>query len=117
LIQRLEQLINDSKTDELHELQPLFERGLWIFGPELEGPQFMSNRALATIVREFFGGGTVEEPRDPFSPDDDLVPRVHTYLVTGGLGDGSELCEPNKQHCHRRAWRAEYTRVRPSRLR
>jgi hypothetical protein len=80
LIQRLEQLINDGKTDELHELQPLFERGLWIFGPELEGPQFMSNRTLATIVREFFGGGTAEEPRK--RPDFVALPNASIGVYT-----------------------------------
>lgn len=64
LIQRLETLINNRQTDELHELQPLFERGLWIFGPEFEGPDFMANRALATVLKEFLGGdGETNIPR------------------------------------------------------
>ncbi len=36
LIENLERLMNDPKTDELHDLQPLFDVGLWIFGPEYE---------------------------------------------------------------------------------
>lgn len=72
LIQRLEQLVDDRKTDELHELQPLFERGLWIFGPEFEGPDFMANRTLATVLREFLGDGVSNTPRN--RPDIVLLP-------------------------------------------
>ena len=36
LIERMQQLVEDPEADELHQLQPLFERGLWIFGTEYE---------------------------------------------------------------------------------
>src|SRR5436309_642943 len=42
-------------ADELHELHPLFERGLWIFGPEYEGIEYRSNRGMAEVVHNFFG--------------------------------------------------------------
>ena len=56
LIERLQSLVDSSKTDELHDLQPLFERGLWMFGPEYDAVDFHSNRYLATIIRESLGG-------------------------------------------------------------
>lgn len=56
LIEKLQQLIHDKKTDELHDLQPLFEQGLWMFGPEYESVEFRSNLGLATIIREMLGG-------------------------------------------------------------
>ncbi|MGE5528240.1 MAG: ATP-binding protein [Patescibacteria group bacterium] len=56
LIQRMQQLVNVATTDELHELQPLFARGLWIFGPEYESVEFTSNRAMATIINNYLGG-------------------------------------------------------------
>jgi hypothetical protein len=59
VIQRLEDLVDDPTSDELHEIQPLFERGLWIFGPEYESVHFTSNRTLLTVIRELL--------------DDDLV--------------------------------------------
>jgi len=62
LIRQLEELVDRSTTDELHDLQPLFERGLWLFGPEFESVSFVSNRTLATIVREYFGGATLTTP-------------------------------------------------------
>ena len=55
LIERLQELVNTTSTDELHELQPLFARGLWIFGPEYESVEFTSNRSMATVIRQYPG--------------------------------------------------------------
>lgn len=63
LIKRLEELAEDPKADELHDLQPLFERGLWIFGPEFESISFVSNRSLATIIKNKLGGGETDFKR------------------------------------------------------
>jgi plasmid stabilization system protein ParE len=63
LIKELSALVESSKTDELHDLQPLFERGLWMFGTEYEAVDFRSNRGLATIVRDFLGGTDKELAR------------------------------------------------------
>jgi Histidine kinase-, DNA gyrase B-, and HSP90-like ATPase len=64
LIENLEQLVERESTDELHDLQPLFERGLWIFGPRFESISFTSNRALATVVKTYFGSASLEHPRN-----------------------------------------------------
>jgi len=61
LIKKLEELVDNKEADELHDLQPLFDRGLWIFGPEFESISFISNRTLATIVKTFFGGSVIED--------------------------------------------------------
>jgi len=62
LITQLENLVERRSADELHDLQPLFERGLWIFGPEFEAISFTSNRSLATVVKKFFGKANLEHP-------------------------------------------------------
>lgn len=72
LIQQLEKLVDDHRTDELHDLQPLFERGLWIFGPEFESVEFTSNRTLATVVEKFFGAGALRNPKQ--RPDFVVLP-------------------------------------------
>ncbi len=56
LIERMEKLVENPHADELHDLQPLFERGLWIFGPEYEAVDFRSNRGLAEVISKFLGG-------------------------------------------------------------
>jgi len=60
LIERLQELVNTTSTDELHELQPLFARGLWIFGPEYESVEFTSNRTMVTVIRQYLGGSADE---------------------------------------------------------
>lgn len=72
LISQLEELVDRATTDELHDLQPLFERGLWLFGPEFESVSFVSNRTLATIVREHFGGAALTRPNS--RPDFVVLP-------------------------------------------
>ncbi len=63
LIKRLQDLVESTKADELHDLQPLFERGLWMFGVEYEAIDFRSNRGLSTIVRDFLGGTDKQLPQ------------------------------------------------------
>lgn len=72
LIKKLEELAEDPNADELHDLQPLFERGLWIFGPEFESISFVSNRSLATIIKNKLGGGETDFKRK--RPDFVILP-------------------------------------------
>ena len=64
LVNSLEKLVENPTSDELHDIQPLFAQGLWIFGPEYESLQFLANRSLATIVRTFFNA-TIEKLKTP----------------------------------------------------
>lgn len=50
LLSRLQTIVNDRQADELHEIHPLIASGLWIFGPEFEAVDFLSNRALCTVM-------------------------------------------------------------------
>lgn len=72
LISKLEPLVESTSADELHDLQPLFEHGLWIFGPEFESLSFTSNRTLATIVKSHFGDAVLEIPKR--RPDFVIIP-------------------------------------------
>lgn len=56
LIERLNTLVELGVADELHELQPLFAQGLWMFGTEFETVEFTSNRAMVTVIRRLLGG-------------------------------------------------------------
>lgn len=62
VIMKMESLVDNPETKELQELQPLFETGLWIFGPEYEAIDFTSNKSLLTVINELFGGGVVDHP-------------------------------------------------------
>jgi len=55
LISELRVKLADASADEVQELQPLFERGLWIFGPQFESIEYTSNKGMSTVVRELLG--------------------------------------------------------------
>jgi hypothetical protein len=63
LIKQLEALMDLHTTNELHDLQPLFERGLWIFGPKFESVSFTSNRTLTTVLQELLAPASLNTPR------------------------------------------------------
>jgi len=63
VIKDLQRLVRDRNSDEVHDLQPVFERGLWIFGPEYESVEFTSNRGMTQVVQEFFGRKGVKASR------------------------------------------------------
>lgn len=78
LIAKLEELVDDINTDELHQLQPLFEQGLWMFGPEYEGStNFTSNKSLRRALREVLGvetkfEGSNKRPDFVATPEGDI---------------------------------------------
>lgn len=61
----------DKSTDEVRELQPLFEKSLWIFGPQFESIEFTSNKGITTVIRELFGG---TEKAETIRPDFVILP-------------------------------------------
>ncbi|MDR3302045.1 MAG: ATP-binding protein [Spirochaetaceae bacterium] len=65
LLKKLEQKLNAQKADEVHELQPLFERGLWIFGPEFESIEYTSNKGMTTVIQDIFGVKTKASTNRP----------------------------------------------------
>ena len=79
-IQNRLKLINELKIklqvvgiDEVHELQPLFEKGLWMFGAQFESIEFTSNKGMTTVIRQLFGDkkakGTRNRPDFVALPD------------------------------------------------
>lgn len=55
LIGELRTKIQVAGIDEVHELQPLFERGLWMFGAQFESIEFTSNKGMTSVIRQLFG--------------------------------------------------------------
>lgn len=55
LLEKLQGRVLSSLTDEVHELQPLFHRGLWILGPEYETIEYTSNVGMTKVIQELFG--------------------------------------------------------------
>lgn len=56
LINELKAKLSKPGVDEVHELQPIFTKGLWMFGAEFETIEFTSNRGMTTVIQQLFGG-------------------------------------------------------------
>ncbi len=72
LLDELQKKVMDTNTQEVQELQPIFERGLWIFGPEFETIEFTSNRGMTTVIQDIFGSaqkGSRNRPDFVILPD------------------------------------------------
>lgn len=65
LLKQIQEKVLDPATDEVQELQPLFEQGLWIFGPEFETIEFTSNRGMTTVIQQLFGQDDLGSRRRP----------------------------------------------------
>ncbi|MBN8656226.1 MAG: ATP-binding protein, partial [Anaerolineae bacterium] len=83
LIEKLEEIVDNPSTDELHGLQPLFGVGLWIFGPEYEGVSFTSNKTLLTVVEKYFQDDLVMPLHNPKKrPDFVTLPNSSVSLYS-----------------------------------
>ncbi len=53
-------------VDEVHDLQPVFERGLWMFGPQFESAEFTANLGMTKVIQKLFknqaGAGSRSRP-------------------------------------------------------
>lgn len=65
LIEELDTKLRDPRMDEVGDLQPLFERSLWVFGPEFESLEFTSNRGMTEVIAQIFGKSEQGSRRRP----------------------------------------------------
>lgn len=54
LIESIRDKIHKKGTLEVQELQPLFKKGLWIFGTEFESIEYTSNEGMTNVIRKLF---------------------------------------------------------------
>jgi hypothetical protein len=87
LIDTLEKLVENPSTDELHEIQPLFEGGLWIFGPEYESIEFIANRSLSTVVQKFLHDTGVQLSTPKRRPDIVVLPNSTLSIYSSDAFD------------------------------
>ncbi|UJX39315.1 ATP-binding protein [Desulfovibrio sp. JY] len=89
LLDKLKEKVFDAEADEVQELQPLFHRGLWIFGPEYETIEFTSNEGMTKVVRKLFKSN---DPGSQNRPDFVILPEstVGLYYYPRYDDEGAE---------------------------
>jgi hypothetical protein len=65
LIEELDSKLRNKALDEVADLQPLFERSLWVFGPEFESIEFTSNVGMTEVIRKVFGASSAGSRNRP----------------------------------------------------
>jgi hypothetical protein len=72
LIKDIRDKVHNMSTLEVQELQPLFGKGLWIFGPEFESIEYTSNVGMTKVLQDLFGidtTGSLNRPDFVVLPD------------------------------------------------
>jgi hypothetical protein len=72
IIEEIRARTSDPNTEEVQELQPVFARALWIFGPQFESVEFTSNQGMTAVIKKLYGGeqkGTRNRPDFAIMPD------------------------------------------------
>ncbi|MBX9701921.1 MAG: ATP-binding protein [Acetobacteraceae bacterium] len=72
IIEELRVRTTSTDSDEVQDLQPLFKRALWIFGPQFESIEFTSNQGMTSVIKKLYGGeerGSRNRPDFAISPD------------------------------------------------
>lgn len=75
LIAEIRNKVHKKSTLEVQELQPLFGKGLWIFGPEFESIEFTSNQGMTAILNTLFkisASGSLNRPDFVVLPDSSI---------------------------------------------
>lgn len=83
VVETIQRLANDPKTDELHTLHPLILRSRWLFGPEFESQEYCSNVTLQTVAKELFKGSDAQFINEKNRPDIVVLPDKTTCQITG----------------------------------
>lgn len=89
LIEDMRSKIHKKSTLEVQELQPLFSKGLWIFGPEFESIEYTSNQGMTKVLQDLF---KLEETGSKNRPDFVVLPESSVGLY-GCYDYDDEGCE------------------------
>ena len=81
-IKTLEKKMDDPSVDELHELQVLFEKGLWVFGPDFESVEFTSNKSLKNVIKKLFKQENSNVSNSRLRPDFVVVPNGNLNIYS-----------------------------------
>ncbi|MBN2517729.1 MAG: hypothetical protein JXB14_02705, partial [Candidatus Altiarchaeota archaeon] len=96
VIEKIEELVENPETKELQDLQPLFEQGLWIFGPEYEAIEYQSNKSLSTIIKRLFQGDGTEVKHPLKRPDFVVLPDSSIAVYSADEYNDGEVCGVRK---------------------
>lgn len=87
IIEAIQKLSSDSSVDELSILHPLVTEARWIFGPEFDSSEYISNRQMQTVVSTLFGNDAVRVASINYKKRPDLVCLANSTISVRGIED------------------------------
>jgi len=91
LVEELQARVRDERSREVQDLQPLFEKGLWIFGPEFETIEYTSNSGMTRVIQGLFqvkASGSLLRPDFAILPDSTVGLYSYPRFDEQGADDG-----------------------------
>jgi hypothetical protein len=92
LVESIREKVHKKDTLEVQELQPLFKKGLWIFGPEFESIEYTSNQGMTNVLKRLFN---IDESGSLNRPDFVILPKDEGSIGAYGQysydNDGCEV--------------------------
>ncbi len=89
VIAAINKLHDDKEIDELHFLHPLLTEARWVFGPEFDSSEYITNKQLQTVAKKVFNVTDADFQNKSNRPDI-IVKGDFTYGLTGIEGFESE---------------------------
>jgi len=98
VIEAIRKLSSDKDIDELQILHPLITEARWLFGPEYDSPEYVSNKQLKTAVKDIFKIDLDSDDHKNRRRPDLLIKNEATWSVTGteSFDNDSSLSTLNK---------------------
>lgn len=95
VVEAIQRLCSDTRTDELHTLHPLVAQARWLFGPEYDSDMYTYNKTLNTIVKNVFKNNRYKELEEP-NKRPDLVVFEESTVAPYGFEDWNEEININE---------------------
>jgi hypothetical protein len=84
VIEAIRKLSKDANIDELHILHPLVTEARWLFGPEYDSAEYMSNRQLQSVISNLFKDKAIQRKDINYKKRPDIVCLENsTVAITG----------------------------------
>ena len=99
VIEAIMKLSRDSKIDELKILHPLVTESRWLFGPEYDSAEYVSNRQLQTVINTLFKDKAIHRQDINYKQRPDIVCLENSTIAITGTEEFStetELSTINK---------------------
>lgn len=93
IIEAIRKLSDDKNTDELHVLHPMITEARWLFGPEYESSEYLSNNTIRTAVKKLFKDNNIVPESTNIKQRPDLVILPNSSISFTGVEDYTDDSE------------------------